>query len=231
MPRWLRVLAFAIPMLGVLVGYGMGCTCSEVGISLRSVHGGLLGGLLLGLPALAIGALTGTFRWWAAAGWRPFHRRSGHCPQCDYPLDERGLHQCPECGVRSTEDEREPRPLDELWSAVVSWLARALVLILLSCILAQGLALLEQAIARYTAPRAFAMAISPGQTDPDPPDLAGWTPKPGQSAKTPFGWVDWQPDGTRSFRPFRWTPWPHLGALIYLERPRQNGRQMWYWID
>lgn len=233
LPRWLRIIARLVAFSAALIGFGMGCTADgDSGITLHGVQAGFMGAAILSIPTLVIGAIVCTVVWIMRRGWRPYHLRPGHCPECDYELPAHGAHTCPECGRISTNADREPASAEGLWATPVVWGTRVLVVVLAGCLAAQMLALLEEQTTRWTSRLAFARATRPIETDTSAPDVGYWTPLPGKSCRTPYGWVDWNATEGRVFRPYRWTPWPHLGTLVYVEKPSFGvKRKLIYWMD
>lgn len=156
-------------------------------------------------------------------------RLADRCPQCDYTLPAMGEHTCPECGVRSAYADRTAvtpagRALRDL-----PWLRRFTLACIVGFVGGPVLAMLETALVRHFAERAFAL---PPPTSVSVPKVTakdyvpGWVDAEYLYSDEPGGRLYWSPGYWKHvdyyanrqpqiFRPsFRIVPWFVMGEKL-----------------
>lgn len=153
--------------------------------------------------------------------------RADRCPQCGYTLPQEGTQRCPECGRTWTEVDRV-RPTALMRTIKdAAWLRRFTLACIVGFVGGPTLAMLESAIVRHFAVKAFA---TPAPTSTSTPQ-AGWTDYVMKWVDSEYVYTDhaggrlyWSPGywrrmdeyGNRQpaiFRPkFRITPWYVMGV-------------------
>lgn len=158
---------------------------------------------------------------------RKLASRADRCPQCGYTLPEAGTQMCPECGRTWTEADRVRPSVLMRTIKDMAWLRRFTLACIVGFVGGPALAMLETALVRHFAERAFAMP--PPTSDSVPKVTAkdyvsGWVDAEYLYSDQPGGRLYWSPGYWKHvdyyanrqpqiFRPsFRIVPWFGMGA-------------------
>lgn len=149
---------------------------------------------------------------------REHKRRLGLCPTCDYEIPSEGTQRCPECGIETSQSARTDTGQYAL--ALSRKLEKCAKLVLMAYIAALVLTLFEYATTYAFGKTAFekAAALKYGSTRRT---SGGWVIDAYQEASvfggTVYDFTEFEGISPEIFRATRWTPWLHLGDVLYVE--------------